>query len=252
MAYHSSMWGLSRIWCVGLALLLFAGEGCGDGAGEADPDGSADADTDGDGDTDGDTDTDTDADGDTDADTDTDVDAGPQTCELAGVGGECVEASDCEAVGASFMALCEGPPSEQCCVEGGVACSVSGAPGLCIDVAACPSGWVSTAGLCPGAAEIQCCTDPGMACDEGAAPTPNDGLAEVALDPACPAGMVQVEDFCVDMFEASLVLLDSGGAQVGTWSPFHNPGEERVARGLHRRRGSPGLHQRRSGGRGLR
>jgi hypothetical protein len=109
-----------------------------------------------------------------------------------------------------------------------VACSVSGSPGLCIDTAECPGGWVSTPGLCPGTAEIQCCTDPADACDEAASPTPNDGLAEVQWDPACPAGMIAVEEFCVDVFEASLVLLDDGGEEIGTWSPYRNPASERV------------------------
>ena len=157
---------------------------------------------------------------------DTETDTEP--CELAGVEGECVQAADCEDVGASFMGLCEGPPSEQCCIEDGTSCSVSGSPGLCIDTALCPGDWVSTAGLCPGSAEIQCCTDPEDACDETAAPTPNDGLVEEQLDPACPAGMVPVEDFCIDAYEASLVIVDGGGDPIGSWSPYHNPGTETV------------------------
>lgn len=204
-----------------LLLAVHLGAGCvGGDSGQT----GADADTDSD--TDSDTDADTDADVDADTDGDTDTGTGEDTCELAGVGGECVEATECE--GASFMGICDGPPIVQCCIEGGVPCSVSGSPGLCIDVADCPLGWVSTAGLCPGPAEIQCCTDPGAACDEEAAPTPNDGLAEEPLDPACPAGMVAVEDFCVDAYEAALVVLDDGGDPVGSWSPFHNPGSVAV------------------------
>jgi len=146
-------------------------------------------------------------------------------CGIAGIAGACLNVGDC--TGASF-ALCDGPPSNQCCLTAEVACSVSGAPGVCIDTAACPAGWQSTAGLCPGAANIQCCTEIGVACDPAATPHPNESLVEESWDVSCADGMVTVTSFCIDKFEASLVLLDGGGDTVSSWSPFVNPGVERV------------------------
>lgn len=106
-------------------------------------------------------------------------------------------------------------------------CSVSGEPGVCVDVAECDG--VSTPGLCPGPAAIQCCTSgEGGSCDPADMPTPNDGLTEAAGSGGCPTGMVRVGAFCIDRYEASLVLVDDGGA-IGSWSPFHPPDGVRVA-----------------------
>lgn len=106
-----------------------------------------------------------------------------------------------------------------------VPCSVGGVPGVCIDVAECDGDREPTPGFCPGPAEIQCCHargEPGE-CDPEAHPTPNDGLVEEAGEGGCPDGMIPVDDFCIDRFEASLELV--GG---GSWSPYWNPGDERV------------------------
>ncbi len=106
----------------------------------------------------------------------------------------------------------------------GVACSVSGIPGTCQLVSECAG--VATAGHCPGPTEIQCCTAPydaGPMCDPSAMPTPNDGLTEGPGDPGCPSGMLRVDTFCIDRYEASLERVSGG-----TWSPYHNPGTERV------------------------
>lgn len=107
------------------------------------------------------------------------------------------------------------------------ACSVNGVAGECIDVALCTGDRTATPGFCPGPAEIQCCTpsDVTTTCDPAAMPTPNDGLtAEAPGTGGCPAGMLRVDTFCIDEFEASLVLVDA----VGTWSPYRNPGSTRV------------------------
>src|SRR3989344_2613257 len=46
----------------------------------------------------------------------------------------------------------------------------------------------------------------GWICPEDA-PQPNAGLTEVSGEGGCPAGMVRVEDFCIDKYEASLVKM---------------------------------------------
>lgn len=144
-------------------------------------------------------------------------DMGPQSCEVAGVRADCVDVPDC--AGVPIYGRC-GALSRVCCLQE-QPCSVSGAPGLCLDVAECP--FVSTPGLCPGASNIQCCTRPRDACNESGGPRPNEGLVEVSYDPACPDGMVPANGFCIDRFEASLILADGT-----SWSPFLNPGSSPV------------------------
>ncbi len=153
----------------------------------------------------------------------------PQACGVAGLEGECGHVNVCGAGSNAFGGdLCDGPPSEQCCVPAEDACSVDGAPGVCMDVAGCNGPFVPTPGLCPGDSNIQCCTDPSTACDPELIPAPNEGLEEESWDDACPDGMVSVADFCIDRYEASLVELDAGGSVMGSWSPFHNPGNRRM------------------------
>ena len=67
----------------------------------------------------------------------------------------------------------------------------------------------------------------GFACDPADMPTPNEGLSEGAGDVGCPDAMVDLGAFCVDRYEASLVLVDDTGP-IGSWSPYHNPGDRRV------------------------
>jgi hypothetical protein len=63
-------------------------------------------------------------------------------------------------------------------------------------------------------------------CDPDTKPTPNAGLTEPAGAPGCPNGMIAVEKFCIDKWEAALVELTPAGAK--PWSPFHNPGKATV------------------------
>ena len=114
----------------------------------------------------------------------------------------------------------------------GPACSVAGVAGTCEDVSDCDGGRISTPGHCPGPANIQCCTavagaGPSASCDPAHRPTPNAGLTEAPGDAGCPAGMARVGSFCIDRYEASLVLVDDSGP-IGSWSPFHSPGTARV------------------------
>ena len=109
-------------------------------------------------------------------------------------------------------------------------CSVGGARGTCLDVSDCVG--TSTPGFCPGPANIQCCTssmsDGGSMCDPAVMPTPNDGFGEAPGAGGCPAGMTAIDSFCIDRYEAFLVLVDDTGP-IGSWSPFHSPAGQRVA-----------------------
>ncbi len=62
-------------------------------------------------------------------------------------------------------------------------------------------------------------------CDPDLVWTPNASRVEEAPgEGGCPSGMVAVLDYCVDMFEASLVYADTGKS----FSPYFNPGSTKV------------------------
>ncbi len=148
---------------------------------------------------------------------------GETGCALSGWVGTCGDVTACPQGDLSVLGTCEDVPAIQCCIPDGVSCSVSGAPGLCLPSATCPAGLELTPGLCPGDAEVQCCTDPALACDPNASPVPNEGLTEQSWDPACPLGMVGAGGFCVDRYEASLVVLDNDGVVLSSHSPYIHP-----------------------------
>jgi hypothetical protein len=58
-------------------------------------------------------------------------------------------------------------------------------------------------------------------------PQPNTGLAEAPGQGGCPAGMIPIAaaaPFCIDRYEAALVLAGDGSP----WSPYFNPGTSAV------------------------
>ncbi|NUO47407.1 MAG: SUMF1/EgtB/PvdO family nonheme iron enzyme [Polyangiaceae bacterium] len=60
---------------------------------------------------------------------------------------------------------------------------------------------------------------PPMECDPDAHPLPNVGLVEAPGTGGCPAGMLRVDDFCVDQYEASLVSYPDGDPVSPYWNP---------------------------------
>jgi len=79
-------------------------------------------------------------------------------------------------------------------------------------------------GHCPGVASVQCCTEiPAGKCDPLEMPNPNQWLVESPGSGGCLPGMIAVEGFCIDQYEASLVWADGGD-----FSPFFNPGVDDV------------------------
>jgi len=130
----------------------------------------------------------------------------------AGTGGSGVEATDAGNPDASDGATFD--------------CAVLGVPGDCMDTAACAAmgDHLSTPGYCPGAASVECCTPYAAAlCDPAAKPRPQPNAGntvEAVGEGGCPDGMVAVTTFCVDRYEATLVVAATGEA----WCPFDNPG----------------------------
>ncbi|MGE0784035.1 MAG: SUMF1/EgtB/PvdO family nonheme iron enzyme [Sandaracinaceae bacterium] len=109
---------------------------------------------------------------------------------------------------------------------GGTPCVVAGTAGECIHVDDCTG--MSTPGFCPGPSEIQCCTPVASgSCDPSVMPTPNAGAMEAPGSGGCPPGMTRVASFCIDVYEASLVVVGPSGP-IASWSPYHNPGSNRV------------------------
>jgi len=100
-------------------------------------------------------------------------------------------------------------------------CSVAGSPGHCLPTSECDHDHVSVPGHCPGPAEIQCCVvadAPGFECDPDVHLRQGNRVSPPG-EGDCPAGMVAMEGFCIDRYEA--VLEDEDGI----WSPYHNPGD---------------------------
>ncbi|MEW5738052.1 MAG: SUMF1/EgtB/PvdO family nonheme iron enzyme [Myxococcota bacterium] len=153
-----------------------------------------------------------------DAGVDAGVDAGSPDAGVADAGvdaGVDAGAPDAGADAGVDAGLDGGPPP---------LCTAMGVPGTCIDVSECVETRQPTPGFCPGPANIQCCTPrTAVACDPNAWPLPSAGLSEAPGTGGCPSGMLRVDTFCIDAFEASLVEVDGGA-----FSPFHNPGARRL------------------------
>ena len=67
----------------------------------------------------------------------------------------------------------------------------------------------------------------GGSCDPDAMPQPNVGLVEAPGEGGCPDGMIPIAaapPFCIDRYEAALVLVSDGSP----WSPYFNPGATSV------------------------
>ncbi|MBU1237431.1 MAG: formylglycine-generating enzyme family protein [Gammaproteobacteria bacterium] len=104
-------------------------------------------------------------------------------------------------------------------------CSSAGVPGTCTTATQCGGAQTATAGTCPG--NLVCCTPllaAGSTCDPTIWPQPNSGLAQTAGTGGCPEGMLLVDNFCVDRYEASLVEASTNIP----WSPYQNPGSTSV------------------------
>ena len=62
-----------------------------------------------------------------------------------------------------------------------------------------------------------------FACSASDNPQPNVAIATEAGSGGCPDGMVPVDSFCIDRYEAALID-DSPGNTSAPWSPYFNPG----------------------------
>jgi len=71
------------------------------------------------------------------------------------------------------------------------------------------------------------CLEPVTTCKDGETPVPSGVPVEPPGIGGCPAGMLAVEDFCVDRYEAMLVMIKSDGT-LAPWSPFLTPGDTPV------------------------
>lgn len=72
-----------------------------------------------------------------------------------------------------------------------------------------------------------CLTSP-ITCDGNDPPPLVNGVpSEAAGVGGCPAGMIPVDTFCVDQYEAMLVEVQGDGT-LAPWSPYANPGTTRV------------------------
>jgi len=162
------------------------------------------------------------------------------TCEVAGVLGKCRNEWECLSFESAFSGLCGGALPAQCCIPVTPACSRLGAPGLCIPADQCTAPLDAVSGLdeqqqfelCPNSSDV-CCTDPLGRCSPETMPLPNEGLVEEHWDDLCPDGMLSIDLpwtnlYCIDKYEASVVVVDDEGQGVQSWSPYHPPPEQGI------------------------
>ncbi len=133
----------------------------------------------------------------------------------------------------------------------GTACRVNKVAGVCRHIRDCTGNQRSVPGFCPGPSGVQCCIPKASSGSNYCAvkipascqpvssfattcncsvkpPTPlHAGKREKAGQNKCPNGMIRVDKFCIDQYEAALVeVLPSG--QIQAWSPFLNPGNRNI------------------------
>jgi hypothetical protein len=104
----------------------------------------------------------------------------------------------------------------------GPACTHDGREGVCVEASSCTlPDHAPVAGLCEGPAAIQCCVPlpSDGSCDPLAHPLDNAGIVEAPGTGGCPPGMLRVDAFCIDRYEAHLVT-HPDGAPV---SPYFAP-----------------------------
>ncbi|MBK8251733.1 MAG: SUMF1/EgtB/PvdO family nonheme iron enzyme [Polyangiaceae bacterium] len=102
-------------------------------------------------------------------------------------------------------------------------CDVSGTPGECIELSQCTDGGVAVPGYCDGPFEVKCCVHDELVCDPESQVLPNNGFTEEPGFDGCPNGMIRIDAFCIDQYEASLETMDGW-----PWSPYFNPGDTPV------------------------
>jgi sulfatase modifying factor 1 len=147
-----------------------------------------------------------------------DADSGPGVGP--GVGGWVADTSSGVSSGGGGEAAGGGAGGEGAGLPDGPACVANGREGVCIDVADCTvDGYAPVPGFCEGPAEIQCCAVIGEECDPDAHPLPNVGVVEPAGMGGCPGGMIAIDGFCIDRWEAFLVTWPDGAPV----SPYFNP-----------------------------
>ena len=104
-------------------------------------------------------------------------------------------------------------------------CDANGRDGQCENFDDCVGDVVApVAGKCPGPAWLQCCAPIDPACDPEATPLPNYDVVEPPGVGGCLPGMLRVDDFCIDAYEAALVRYPD----FGPVTPYFNPGSEEV------------------------
>lgn len=103
------------------------------------------------------------------------------------------------------------------------ACTAEGRAGTCVPLAECDTGYTRPEG-CTGHARVQCCLEARPEthrCPETRTPDVNAGMTtEPPGLGGCPSGMARVDAFCMDRWEASLVVDDE---QRAAWSPYRAP-----------------------------
>ncbi len=92
-------------------------------------------------------------------------------------------------------------------------------------------------GLIDGSFDVPRDGDAMGICPTDPAARPNDGLGEEPGSGGCPKGMARIATFCVDRFEASIVVLE--GSTEKSWSPYYPPPSDKTYRAVSLRGAIP-------------
>jgi hypothetical protein len=135
----------------------------------------------------------------------------------------------CWALIALFALGCSGAPDDEATVADGEVAETSA-----LDTSAPDTGVDAEDASAP---ETRADGDTGGFCPTDPTARPNAGLVEEPGAAGCPRGMARVSTFCVDRFEASIVIVE--GTTETSWSPYYPPPSDKPYRAVSLRGAVP-------------
>jgi hypothetical protein len=182
------------------------------------------------------------------------IDAATVACTVNGVVGECIDVALCDDGRVATPGHCTGDANIQCCTVAVGAPDAGTSPGLVcsVDSNAQP-GVTAGAGWCPHDPSAQPNADlveePGVgACPSGMvaisaycykpSSVPKDFDIVAPVNDSCPPGSTAGPAFCIDVFEADIVVMDPSGTET-PWPPYYEPPDGEIYRAVSLRGAIP-------------
>jgi hypothetical protein len=181
------------------------------------------------------------------------ADAGT-ACRVNGVAGTCIDVASCTAGHVATPGHCPGPTNIQCCTPAVSSPDAGTDAGLtCTSDPNAQLGVTAGAGWCPQDPSAQpnagLVEEPGIGgCASGMVPIgaycykpaniPGDVDVSALVGGSCPAGMMFGPAFCIDVFEANVVVEDGRGNE-SPWPPYYEPPDDETYRAVSLRGAIP-------------